>query len=63
MTVLSETALLNIIETKDLFVISESQASLRKHLGQIRHIIYIFSFHSSFSMFTESISLLSVLSV
>ena len=34
MKVLPRTALLNIDETKDLFVKSESQARLRKHLGQ-----------------------------
>ena len=43
MTVLLRTALLNIVETKDLLVKSESQARLRKHLGQNKsHHLQIF---------------------
>lgn len=48
MKVLPRTALLNIDETKDLFVKSESQARLRKHLGQNKshhlHILVPFAF-------------------
>ena len=54
MKVLPRTALLNIDETKDLFVKSESQARLRKHLGQNKsHHLHILSL-SPFSMFMES---------
>ena len=53
MKVLPRTALLNIDETKDLFVKSESQARLRKHLGQNKSHHLHFSILSSFSMFSE----------
>ena len=55
MKVLPRTALLNIDETKDLFVKSESQARLRKHLEQNKshhlHILVPFAFFDVYGIF------------
>ena len=64
MTVLPRTALLNIDETKGLFVKSESQARLRKHLGQNKsHHLQIFVSFEFLDVFGIQKSVLSVLSV